>query len=188
MFVEGSLSGGQFVLDQAHAGLNDRGRVLWGGRSGGKALHTPDAYITYQVQVDSDMRGDVVNEALVSIEGRRSYSLKAQTALPVVEVALSAPNYVGVTSPIRYSIKVTNRGAVALTNLEVTASWTGGAYIEYPNPESWAIPELAAGAEWNRQFTLWTFSTASGQVVASVEVSHPWIGTATATANTTIVR
>ncbi|MBM4429016.1 MAG: hypothetical protein FJ026_01540, partial [Chloroflexi bacterium] len=187
-FVEGSLQDAQFVLDAAHPELHDRGRVIWGGRAGGKVLHTPDAHITYQVRVDPGMTGFIANEALVTIAGRKSYSLKAETRLPWVTVALTAPKYVGTRSSVRYTITVKNESAATLTNVHVAATWTGGAYIVWPNPSSWVIPSLASGATWTKEFTLWTFSTATGDVNATVTVSHPWINTVTASATTTIVR
>jgi immune inhibitor A len=190
-FIPGSLTGASFVLDQAHEELHDRGRIMWGGRSGGRVLHTPDAYITYQVQVDPDAVGVIHNEALVTIEGHGSYSLQAMTTLswqPSVMVALEAPSYVEKRAPIRYAISVTNGGAGTLTDITVAASWTGGAYIVYPNPDSWVIESLAPGQTWSKAFTLWTFSTATGEVVTEVEVTHPSIETTTASATTTIVR
>jgi len=187
-FVEGSLTGAKFVVDHAHSQLHDRGRIIWGGRVGGKALHMPDAHIIYQVQIGPDMIGSIENEALVTIEGRGSYSWKAMTTVPFVEVSLAAPSYVGTRSSIRYSISVTNEGVGTLEDVEVVASWTGGAYIVYPNPDSWVIPSLAAGETWSKDFTLRTFSTATDEVVAKVEVSHPSIETVTASATTAIVR
>ena len=187
-FVPGSLTGANFVLDAAHDELHDNGRVLWGGRAGGKVLRTPDAHVAYQVQIDEDAIGSIENEALLTVEGHGSYSLTALTMLPFVEVSLAAPSYAGTRAPIRYTISVTNAGAGTLEDVNVAATWTGSAYIVDPNPDSWVIESLAPGATWTADLTLWTFSTASGDVEATVEVSHPWIGTATASATTTIVR
>jgi immune inhibitor A len=187
-FVEGSLTGARFVVDQAHSDLHDSGRILWGGRSGGNPLHMPDAHITYQVRVDSDAVGAVMNEALVTVDGRHSYSLKAMTKLPFVTVELEAPSYAGTRSPIRYRISVTNESVGTLTDVDVAASWTGGAYILYPSPDAWAIDSLAAGETWTMGFTLWTFSTATGEVATTIEVSHPWIETTMAGTSTAIIR
>jgi hypothetical protein len=187
-FVEGSLTGARFVVDQAHAELHDKGRILWGGRSGGNVLHTPDAHITYQVRINPDALGTVENEALVTVEGRKSYSLKAMTTLPFVTVSLEAPSYVGPRSRIRYTLSVTNESAGTLTDADVAVSWTGGAYIAHPDPESWVIDSLAPDETWTKEFTLWTFSTATGEVVATAEVSHPWIETTTDSATTAIIR
>jgi len=187
-FVPGSLTGAQFVLDTAHAELHDRGRVLWGGKAGGRALHALDAAITYQVQINDDTIGSVENEALVTIEGHRSYSLKTATTLPFVTVTLDAPSYVGTRAPIRYTISITNEGVGALQDVGVAASWTGGAYIIHPNPDSWMIDSLEPGETWTKEFSLWTFSTATGDVVTMVEVSHPWIEATYASATTTVVR
>jgi len=95
---------------------------------------------------------------------------------------------VGARSSIRYTIKVKNESAATLTNVNVAATWTGGAYINWPNPSSWVISSLASGATWTKEFTLWTFSTATGDVNTTVTVSHPWIKTVTASATTDIVR
>ena len=187
-FVEGSLSGAQYVVDQAHQELTGRGRIVWGGRAGGKVLHTPDAYITYQVRIDPGITGSIENEALVTIGSRPSYRLTATTQLPRVSVSLAAPSYVGTRAPIRYTISVKSGSVVPLTNVNVGATWTGGAYLAPGSRSSWAIPTLAPGSTWTKEFTLLTFSTATGQVVTTVRVSHPWIQTAMASATTTIVR
>lgn len=188
-FVAGSLQGAQFVTDPlARRSMSDRGLVQWGGRIGGKVLHTPDAFITYQVQVDATAVGPITNEAIVTIKGRGSYRLSATTRLPWVSVALAAPAFAGTRAPIRYTITVKNESGATLNNVNVAASWVGPAYILWPNPSSWVIPSLAAGATWTRDFTLYTFSTATGQVVTTVTVTHPWIETTTATATTAIVR
>jgi len=188
-FIEGSLSGAQYVVDHADAELTDRGHIVWAGRAGGKVLHTPDAHITYQVRIDPDVTGPIESEALVTIEGRRSYSLRATTQLPTIHVSLAAPSTVGAPRSIRYTISVKNEGSVTLTDVDVAAAWTGGAYIIWPRPSSWVIPALPPGATWTKkEFRLLTFSTATGEVVTTVTVSHPWVGTTTASATTTIVR
>jgi immune inhibitor A len=188
-FVEGSLTGAQFVKDPlARRDMDERGRIIWGGRVGGKVLHTPDAYITYQVQVDPLAKGPIVNEAIVNIRGRGTYRLTATTKLPWVTATLTAPQFTGPVRPIRYTATVTNQSGATLNNVSVVATWTGPAYIIWTNPSSWVIPSLAPGATWTKEFTLWTFSTATGQVVTTITVSHPWIETVTASATTTIVR
>jgi len=188
-FVQGSLKGAQFYTDPlGRRDMSDRGAVLWGGRIGGKTLHQPDANITYQVKVDPTTTGPIVNEAIVSIRGRTSYRLTAETKLPWVTATLAAPGFVGTRAPIRYTITVKNESGATLTGVKVAASWIGPAYINWPNPSSWTIASLAPGETWTQGFTLFTFSTATGQVQTRVEVTHPWIEPATASAVTVIVR
>jgi uncharacterized repeat protein (TIGR01451 family) len=188
-YVEGSLTGAQFVKDPlARGDLDERGMILWGGRIGGKTLHKADAHITYQVKVDDATTGPVLNEAIVTIRGRGSYRLSAETNLPWVSVSLTAPGFVGTRAPIRCTITVKNESGATLEGVNVAATWVGPAYINWPTPSSWTIASLASGGTWTRDFTLWTFSTATGQVVTTVEVAHPWIETATASATTAIVR
>jgi immune inhibitor A len=187
-YVEGSLQGAQFMKDPlSRRSLEDRGRIVWGGRVGGKVLHTADAHITYQVKVDELAVGPITNEAVVYIKGGRSYSLKATTRLPWVTAALTAQPVVGNREPIRYQISVTNESGATLQNVNVDATWIGGAYPIWPDPTSWVIPSLGPGATWTKDFTLWTFSLATGQVVTTITVTHPWIETTTTSATTTIV-
>jgi uncharacterized repeat protein (TIGR01451 family) len=185
-FVPGSLTGAQFVLDQAHDELHDRGRILWGGRAGGRPLRTLDAHITYQVQVSGDATGAIKNEALVTVDGHGSYSRRATTLLPHVDLVLSAPSSAGAPGAVRSGISLTNVGAALLENVEVAAVWTGPAYIVHPKPDAWVIASLAPGETWTAELELWTFSTASGEIEITVEVSHPWIETTMASATTAI--
>ena len=187
--VEGSLQGAQFVQDPlVRRDLEDRGRIIWGGRVGGKVLHTADAHITYQVQVDPLAAGPITSEAVVTVKNRGSYRLAATTRLPWVTVALNAFPSAGSRAPIRCHITVKNESAATLQNVSVVATWIGGAYPLWNQPTGWVIPALGPGATWDRTFTLYTFSTASGQVVTTVAVTHPQIEPATATATTVIVR
>jgi len=188
-FVAGSLTGARFVQDPlARRDLVDRGRIIWGGRVGGKVLHTPDACITYQVQVDELAVGPVTNGGVVTVKGRQRYLLSATTKLPWVTVGLTAPGAVGTRAPIRYHVTVTNESGATLRNLNVVASWIGGAYPQWPNPTGWVIPALGPRATWEQDFTLWTFSTATGQVVTTITVTHPWIEATATSATTAIVR
>jgi len=188
-FVEGSLQGAQFLLDpQSRRDLIDAGRIIWGGRIGGKVLHTADAYITYQVQVDPLAVGPITNEAMVTIKGRSSYKLSATTRLPWVTVDLMAPNFIAPRGKIRYTATVTNESGATLENVNVAVTWVGPAYIIWPNPSSWTIASLGAGETWTKEFTLATFSTATGQVDTTVTVTHPWIEETMASATTEIVR
>jgi len=186
-YVDGSLTGGRYYEDSSHPGTGV-GHILWGGNVGGKALHTPDAHITYQVRVKPDATGSVDNVGLVGITGRQTYKLTAVTTLPYVTVSLAAPSFVGPRASIRYTISVKNESPAALINVNVAATWTGPAYLAPGGKSSWVVPSIAAGATWTKQFTLLTFSTASGQVVATATVTHPWIETTTASATTSIVR
>jgi hypothetical protein len=167
--------------------MTDRGYIVWGGRVGGQVLQTPDAEITYQVKVDELAVGPITNEGVLTIKDGRSYSLKATTKLPWVTVGLTGPAVVGNRAPIRYQITVTNESGATLQNVNVEATWMGGAYPVWPDPTSWVIPALGPGATWTKNFTLWTFSLATGQVVTTITVTHPWIETTTASATTTIV-
>jgi immune inhibitor A len=187
-FVAGSLQGAQFVQDPlSRRDMIDRGRIVWGSRVGGKVLHTPDGDITYQVKVDPLAVGPITNEAIMTVKGGRSYSLKATTRLPWVTAALSAQPVVGNREPIRYHVSVKNESGATLENVNVEATWVGGAYPIWPDPTSWVIPALGPGATWTKDFTLWTFSLATGQVVTTITVTHPWIETTAASATTTIV-
>lgn len=188
-FVEGSLTGAQFYKDSlVRRDMDERGMVLWGGRIGGKTLHQPDALITYRVKVDPTTTGPIVNEAIVTVRGRATYRLAAETKLPWVTATLAAPGFVGTRAPIRYTITVKNESGATLEGVNVAAAWVGPAYINWPNPSSWTIASLPAGETWTQSFTLWTFSTATGQVQTKVEVTHPWIEPAVASAITAIVR
>ena len=187
-FVAGSLQGAQFVQDPlARGDMIDRGRIVWGGRVGGKVLHTPDAYITYQVKVDDMAVGPITNEGVVDMNDGRRYVLSATTRLPWVTAELAAPPVVGNRAPIRYHITVTNESGATLQNVHVEATWMGGAYPVWPDPTSWVIRSLGPGATWTKDFTLWTFSLATGQVVTTITVTHPWIETTTTSGTTTIV-
>ena len=132
--------------------------------------------------------GPVTNEAVVAVKGGHSYKLTATTRLPWVTVALTAPGAVGTRAPIRYHATVTNESGATLQNVNVVASWIGGAYPQWPNPTSWVIPSLGPGATWEQDFTLWTFSTATDQVVTTITVTHPWIETTATSATTAVVR
>lgn len=186
-YVDGSVTGGRYFEDSSHPGTGV-GHILWGGNVGSEALHTPDAHITYQVRVKADATGKVENVGLVGITGRQTYKLTAVTTLPYVTVSLAAPSFVGPRASIRYTISVKNESPAALINVNVAATWTGPAYLAPGSKSSWVVPSIAAGATWTKQFTLLTFSTASGQVVATATVTHPWIETTTASATTSIVR
>jgi immune inhibitor A len=187
-FVEGSLTGAQFMHDPlVRKDMMDRGYIVWGGRVGGQVLQTPDADITYQVKVDPLAVGPITNEGVLTTKSGRNYSLKATTKLPWVTVGLTAPAVVGNRAPIRYQITVKNESGATLENVNVEATWIGGAYPMWPDPTSWVIPALGPGATWTKNFTLWTFSLATGQVVTTITVTHPWIETTTASATTTIV-
>jgi len=187
-FVAGSLQGAQFMQDPlARRDMADRGRIVWGGRVGGKVLNTPDAEITYQLQVDPLAVGPITNEAILTMKGGRSYRLAATTKLPWVTAGLTAPAVVGNRAPIRYRITVKNESGATLENVNVEATWVGGAYPIWPDPTSWVIPSLGPGATWTKDFTLWTFSLATGQVVTTITVTHPWIETTATSATTTIV-
>jgi immune inhibitor A len=188
-FVPGSLQGAQFMQDPlARRDMADRGRIVWGGRVGGKVLSTPDAEITYQVKVDPLAVGPITNEAILTIRGGRSYRLAASTKLPWVTVGLTANATVGTRDAIRYKITVKNESGATLQNVHVEATWVGGAYPVWPDPTSWVIPSLGPGATWTKQLTLWTFSLASGQVVTTITVTHPWIETTATSFTTTIVQ
>jgi uncharacterized repeat protein (TIGR01451 family) len=188
-FVAGSLQGAQFMQDPlARRDMADRGRIVWGGRVGGKMLHTADAHITYQVKVDPLAVGPITNEAIVTVKGRLSYRLTASTRLPWVTAGLTAPAFVGTRRTIRYTATVKNESGATLENVNVAATWVGGAYSMWPAPTSWVIPSLGPGATWTKDFSLTTFSTATGQVVTTITVTHPWIETATASATTAIAR
>jgi len=187
-FVKGSLSGAEYVEDKTDLGLVGKGRVVWGGRVGGKVLHTPDAHITYQVRIDPDTTGSIENEAIVTVMGRRSYKLTTATRLPWVTVELAAPEFVGTRAPIHYTISVKNESIATLTDVNVAVDWTGGAYLAPPAKSSWLISSLGPGDTWTKRFDMLTFSTATGEVATTVTVSNSWIETTTASATTNIVR
>jgi len=186
-YVAGSVTGARYFEDQSDVDLG-LGHILWGGRIGGKALHTPDAVITYQVKVNEDAKGAVENTGIVDVTGRKAYKLTASTKLPRVSATLSGPGFVGTRAFIRYTVSVKNESSEALTNVNVNVTWTGGAYVAPGSRSSWVIPSLAAGATWTREFSFLTFSTATGEVVTTATVTHPWIETTTAAVTTTIVR
>ncbi len=187
-FIQGSLQGAQFVRDTAHPELADRGRVVWGGRVGGQTLHLPDAHIIFQVRVDQGAAGAIACTAVLTLKGQ-SHELRADTQLPSLDVVIAAPSFVSTRAPLRYKIHVTNGSSVmTLTELKVNASWTGGAYLVAPFKSAWDIPTLAPGATWTQELTMFTFSTASGEVVLTVKASHPSLQPASAQARTTIVR
>ncbi len=186
-YVADSATGGRYFEDQSHPGTSI-GHILWGGQIGGKVLHTPDAEITYQVKINADAKGTVDNAGMVDVTGRKTYKLTATTTLPRVAVGLTAPGFAGTRTFIRYTVSVKNESSEALQNVNVNVTWTGGAYVAPGSRSTWTIANLAVGATWTREFSFLTFSTATGQVVTTATVTHPWIQTTTATATTTIVR
>jgi len=185
-YVAGSVNGGRYFEDSTKPGVAI-GHIVWGGPIGSKVLHMPDAHITYQVKVNADAKGTVENSGLIGV-GTRSYKLTAKTTLPWVKATLSAPGYAGTRAFIRYTVAVKNESSAALENVNVNVTWTGGAYLAPGNRSAWTVASLAPGATWTREFSLLTFSTATGQVVATATVTHPWIETTVATATTTVVR
>ena len=141
------------------------------------------------VKIDPITTGPILNEAIVTMHrANANRRLVAETKLPWVTATLAAPGFVGTRAPIRYTITVKNESGTTLEGVNVAATWVGPAYINWPNPSSWTIASLAAGETWTQSFTLWTFSTATGQVETKVQVTHPWIEAATASAVTAIVR
>jgi immune inhibitor A len=80
-YVPNSVTGGgQYVEEFPTRNLPGQGRIIWGGKIGGNALHTPDAEITYQVMVNVGVAGGTVitNEATVATSAK-AWELTATT-------------------------------------------------------------------------------------------------------------
>jgi len=186
-YIADLVTGARFMEDSSKPGVGV-GHIIWGGSVGGKVLHTPDAHITYKVKVNADAKGEVQDSGLFAISGGNTYKLTAETTLPSVSVKLDAPAFTTPRGTIRYTLSVTNQSTVALSNISVNASWTGAAYLAPGSKQSWTIDNLAPGATWTRPFSLLTFSTGTGNVVATATVTQAWIEATAASATTSIVR